>query len=56
MSGRFLAAIQGGPKKLKIYLLKVVVSKKILTDSGGDSLHMGTITAILKTVPPTQIL
>lgn len=55
-TGRFLIAIHGGPKKLKMYLLKLVSVKNSFTDCGGDSLHMGTTTVILKTVPPNQML
>jgi hypothetical protein len=55
-TGRFLIAIQGGPKKLKMYLLKLVSLKNSLTDCGGASLHIGTTTVMLKIVPPSQML
>ncbi|MBA2328949.1 MAG: hypothetical protein H0V91_04960 [Flavisolibacter sp.] len=43
---KFHTAIHGGPKKLNMCLLKLVSPKNSFTDSGGDSLHMGTITDI----------
>ena len=47
-TGKFRTAIHGGPKKLNMCLLKLVPPKNSFTDSGGDSLHMGTITDMLK--------
>jgi hypothetical protein len=51
-TGKFRTAIHGGPKKLNMCLLKLVPPKNSFTDSGGDSLHMGTITDMLKIIPP----